>query len=923
METITRVNSASNTHMYEGGPAVEVLLTNQDRYIDPLVRDKIHDIKIARHRRRVSEEDPLGQLITGLFAAQAWAKFPKFFDSEEPDANEIMEDVRQFCVQLDLGTPCARLTKELATHGGHCNLLFWIEDLELKYQIYTPEDYTKIKVDGDNQPVEWEVQGKMPETLEYKFKSYYRPESIILKKGMPGLITHVRGDELATRGNGESRFIGGWDALTKLRQASHGDAFRESVFPICIIPPDWPKKAAKKYFQKVAKMDQTTALVQRAAKDDTGKLYDTIPAVSWISPGTDASKPSETGIRGLSPEYVRFCARYGISIRELSGDPAGQQESAQADMAEKLEKNILEFNLYRDILKKIIEGFAAWKDEQTGQPWANWKFEPGFIIKGHWEYELHAMQVQEQEMMERDMQATEDQANRDNKAVSWASIVGRHLGIMPVRMNAPPAGIMMPITSSWVKSYGWSPGTSSSSDPSVTPGDLAGNPRLGDQGGGGSFFMQFHGSQGTFEYPGVTNPEEVATAIEMSGSPGGFVHDHPELGVPARTPYKRFSGPGGAPGMDAFGGQEQLDQVSEAARAEKVAAFGSLRPAGPDAQTMYGQGAQTAAATESTTRHFTGTTADEYDLYDITQAISALDPTPGVGEAVSGIGPASSTSTPASTGTPTTLKKPGRRAKPGKGAGPGRPAPAQYGTTSSSGVGFDSGTGGYDLKKPGRRKRPGRGAGPGRPGPSQYGTSYSNDAPDPRMLSFKKFKIAMNEAGILQVGSSTYYKMRKILNALEPYVFRENYLTQGNSMDFNGHLYKYLNRDGTLSVERPCKKDWKLNMVGHKVELTLRHGGPTFGTCTYGWDDETDQPFDIRDYDKEALMEHMRENNDTDNEIFRRLLAGEEPDGSTEYRCRVQVHNGVRWQRSFQPLKYALVEEGNCPSGVCDFTPVQ
>ena len=59
-----RQNTAINTHMYEGGPNVETLYTNSERYIDPLVRDKIHNIHIPRHRRRVSREDPLGQFLT-------------------------------------------------------------------------------------------------------------------------------------------------------------------------------------------------------------------------------------------------------------------------------------------------------------------------------------------------------------------------------------------------------------------------------------------------------------------------------------------------------------------------------------------------------------------------------------------------------------------------------------------------------------------------------------------------------------------------------------------------------------------------------------------------------------------------------------------------------------------------------------------
>ena len=885
-----RQNTAINTHMYEGGPNVETLYTNSERYIDPLVRDKIHNIHIPRHRRRVSREDPLGQFLTGLFAFQAWAKFPKFFDSEEPEAEEIMQETRTLCKELNLWQPFAEYTRELATHGGHTHLYFWIEEGELRYKIYTPEDIDIIKVDPSNMPIYWSGSGKMPRVMDHKFRGFYKPEKFELVKGMEGLITHCRGDEKATHGQGESRFEGGWDPITKLRQGSHGDMFRKSIFPICIFPPQWSKEQAEKFFQKVSKLDSTTALAYRAAEDSTGKLYPDIPAVSWISPGTDSSSPSQSpGLRGEDPEYMRFFGRYGIAMREFTGDPMGTESGAESDVSEKYEKNIVEFNLYRDIVTKTLEKFVEWG-------WIQWEVQPGFVVKGHWEYERDQMMAQQAEMMERDMAATEEKSSSKENAIDieWTDDPYLFHNKLPVRIveNAG-VGTMYPVASSTMKGFGVQ---------------------------GSELMAQFHDGRGTYaaDFGSESAALQAAESLELSGSPGGWWWDNvrgDKMSGPALTGSGRH-GPGfgadeirdvrllGRTSLSKLGGHKAFEEETAALQAEKIAQFGTARPAKPG---------ETAAKSEHTTEALAG---QDIAKPDIDFSVADKDRTKGVGKAKfeqeeedlgygtaggnllvdQGIVSGNITSSVMTTqGT----------------MGGGTYVPQAASTTAS----------GSPMAKPRGRTPIGGQVPTMKPGRPSKGWRTGNEAIDPRILSYARFNEALEDARIQTVGKSTYYKIQKMLNFMEPFITRENFMASGNAMDFNGHVYRYLNDDGTVSEERPCKRDWKKNMVGKTVELTLHHGGPSVGTCTYGWNDDEDRPLDILVYDRDNVMQLLEKNDDTGCEVYNRLKNNEQPDTSTEYQCKVEVHNGTKWQRGFQPLKCALVNTGNCPTGVCNWSP--
>ena len=64
--------------------------------------------------------------------------------------------------------------------------------------------------------------------------------------------------------------------------------------------------------------------------------------------------------------------------------------------------------------------------------------------------------------------------------------------------------------------------------------------------------------------------------------------------------------------------------------------------------------------------------------------------------------------------------------------------------------------------------------------------------------------------------------------------------------------------------------------------------------------------------------------------IARRIKAGLEPEMSTEYFADTLVHNGINYQVNIRNedgeprfRAIAIVNYGNCPSNVCEFTKVK
>jgi hypothetical protein len=165
---VPRANVGRNLYQSLSGANIESIYTSSTRYCDELVRDHVIDKSIPQHRERVSNEDPLGILITRVFSCMAYARAPKFYASDEPNAPEIMQDVRAILGQIRAYDICAEAGKEVLTHG-QVEAYMWADMDEnglptLKSDIYSAMQITPADIirDEQNRIVKWMVRGRFP-----------------------------------------------------------------------------------------------------------------------------------------------------------------------------------------------------------------------------------------------------------------------------------------------------------------------------------------------------------------------------------------------------------------------------------------------------------------------------------------------------------------------------------------------------------------------------------------------------------------------------------------------------------------------------------------------------------------------------------------------------------------------------------------
>jgi len=962
----------NNTPNFGALETSQIIRSNQRRYMDQLIEARLESIRSAYARERVSYEDPFAAMVTVGEALRECSKMPKLYDSDEIDAVEIGIGTRAImnaCHWQFIATAHKRLQK---IHGWALTVMNTGPNGELGWHTYSeleigPEDLIRewqigaylgsidpelqqlviASLTGDrNRVCGFRLTGRTMRLPLNRSQGNILPDRGYIWRAMPGVIYTTRSDESQTRGFGISRLESGWDSITKLRLESHADAFRSQIFAQVVHPPNWGDEQLDTLMEILTHIDQTTALVLPAGKNADGSLVADLPSITFRTMAEDAKQKSDKGSGGvfsnLSSEFVRYCGNYKIPISEVTGNPGGAIESADVDATKAVEEKINEYNLGRNFDIQFIEVLR-----QMGAPI---DVQPGaYIIKGWYEWEAHEKLAQQaaQEQQELDMKSQRGTQSIDDRAnTSWIQScedAGWSL-VAELRENiamgvGPPPGVMTPITSSWVKALGYDEGNE-------------------------AFYLQFHGSDSTFQYPNITNPRGMAERMVMSGSPGGMVHRDRELGVPARTPYDMLSQM--PPFMAPWGGsQYAIDAEAETGRIEKMRGFGTRVPAREPNREGYKP--QTKAASERVTGPMAGPGA--FDLAGVVAQVGGArsfqapdfasmrgkkpqGPAPTVLPAFGGM-PFNFTDREIGVESPVSLSQVASR-NPMPLAAPTQSGAAEASTgenTREKRVGKPTAV--NPTKPSGHRghHRQGRPSDASKskgmstlPDWAQYNSAIETD-----FLESAEIVPRINASVVdLSVGdwqdisklvnsgrgfsNETIEKVKRIVESVDQ-VLRCNYRAKGNSMSFKSHPYLYQDKNGNLSVEYPCSRDWRKNVVGKVGKLRINfanpaeHGEEEIGTITYGWDEANDCPDDVLEYDREGVMQELERHNQQGSEVYKRIKASKEPDVSTEYYCRTKNHDGRKWQVDFKPdpksgrFDSCLVDRGNCPSGQCDFKP--
>ena len=356
------------------------------------------------HRERVALEDPLAVMFFWDFNFHGWSKYPKFYESDELGAPEILMDERALLVEMEVKKPAVVQAVLKQCHGWMTGMFKGNYDeaadlLKLDYVLFSEHQCRNENFIRRNKEVlGWRVQ--MKPHLPFARNPINMDLQEIVVKNVPdsNIIFDTRGDEKSTWGYGVSRMEKMFDPLTKLRMESDSDSFRKAIYPMGIMPPSWSDDTVDAFFEKASHMSRSTAFTYTAAQDKDGKLYDNIPALTFMSPAAEVKQTGTGQFGGLSTEWTRLLSATKHTMGYIVGGGAisSSEAAAGVDLTDDLQVDIDEWNL---VNKSFIKKFMKWLELQGVIP----PLPPSYTIKCHWQWTHDEMMLQQQAMMERDM----------------------------------------------------------------------------------------------------------------------------------------------------------------------------------------------------------------------------------------------------------------------------------------------------------------------------------------------------------------------------------------------------------------------------------------------------------------------------------------------------------------------------------------
>ena len=350
------------------------------RYVDPLIFFKKHNKDIAEAREAVAEADAIANVLTHCFANAAWSKMPKFYESDQLDAPEIMQDLRALLKINKFEEIGKTVFIKGETHGWWILYPFLNPNTGLPTcEIYSEYECPALMIhyDMDNH-IEWYRIQVIPR-ITLSRRTALRQ---INRTFYTGQVIHGTRGEWQF-GFGHTIFEGSWDAITKLREESHVNAFKQKVMPWVKVPQDWTDTQIDDFMRLLSEMDNFTAMIMRSHENMDGTQSD-LPLITWATPVNNTAGKSSQGSGGsvsdLSSEWARLTASTRHSVGYFTGGGAisASMAAAGVDSLDDFFVDVENFNQYLDsFIIPYVRWFAAA---------ANYPLPDSFAVKGWWEW---------------------------------------------------------------------------------------------------------------------------------------------------------------------------------------------------------------------------------------------------------------------------------------------------------------------------------------------------------------------------------------------------------------------------------------------------------------------------------------------------------------------------------------------------------
>lgn len=399
-------------------PATGLDLTDQyqysmGRYVDPLILYKIHNKANAEMREVVAEADPIASVLTHHFAESANTKMIKFYESDQLGSPEILQDFRSMLKLFKFQEHCKMVMLRGQTHGWYIVYPFVDENGIPLCEIYSEYE---CKAEYINYDLQNNIQTYLVQFIPrvgFSRNTHLRQVRRMFQKDQ--VIHGTRGTWCY--GFGHSILEAAWDAITKLREESHTNAFKQKIMPFVRVPDNWEDSQIEDFMKALSKIDQMSALVMKGHINENTGEYTDLPAITWATPANQTPAKQSQGSGGsvsdLSSEWSRLTGSTRRSVAYFVGGGAisASLSAAAVDSLDDVQADISDFNQYID---EFIVPFCKWFAEAIG-----YKLPETFTVKGWWEWTrdeaVYNQQLQTQQQLKQDAETQIEDAQKEKR----------------------------------------------------------------------------------------------------------------------------------------------------------------------------------------------------------------------------------------------------------------------------------------------------------------------------------------------------------------------------------------------------------------------------------------------------------------------------------------------------------------------------
>lgn len=346
------------------------------RYRDPIVSNSFNNIADPWHRWYLATESKF-KAIWVNFVQKCFEGEFGFYDKADATGRPIHPEILDLLNELDAKAYLHEAALRMLIHGWQVtrprilrkgdtvvgldlSRCFSGHEIPVNYMIRANKGHV-MSYDAylENHP---ELQEKarplkLNDIVQYRVSYVPRLPMFQHEGGMQHVLEYFgRNEAFHTTlggwnyGMGYSELMGAFDCIYKILEQSDDNQLRQSIFFKAILNPDWSEEEAKEYIDGwIESYNKRKVFGYWPRLNQNGEIDDKAPDIRALNQGPDAPARTSGGSGGmmsdLNSEWAMLCMVMGYTIRYFTGNPGGAESAAWVDVDQDMRNDIRRFNL--------------------------------------------------------------------------------------------------------------------------------------------------------------------------------------------------------------------------------------------------------------------------------------------------------------------------------------------------------------------------------------------------------------------------------------------------------------------------------------------------------------------------------------------------------------------------------------------------